>query len=200
MFNRIPRISRLCQGLVATALLAVTSTSQSAAVSNASNSWNGDFSRLIDLTATRLHVAREVALTKWDTRKPIEDSEREGVVISAAATQAEPAGVPRQLATHFFADQIEANKLVQYGLLARWHRAGKAPSDHRASLTDDIRPELDRLQGEFIRELAATDALRAAPDCYARLARATQSYSSAHKLDALYSVALDRALARVCEK
>jgi chorismate mutase len=193
MFDSTTRKSRMVKGAVASALLLAT------ALSHGASAPSGDFSRLIDLTVNRLHVAREVALTKWDTHKPIEDSEREGVVISAAAAEAAPAGVSRQLATHFFADQIEANKLVQYGLLAQWHREGQAPAERRASLTNDIRPELDRLQGEFIRELAATDGLRAKPDCAARLSQATQVYSSAHKLDALYSVALDRALARVCE-
>jgi chorismate mutase len=181
----------MCKGAVASALLLATALSHGAAAPSE------NFSRLINLTVNRLHVAREVALTKWDTHKPIEDSERESVVISAAATQAAAAEVPRQLATHFFADQIEANKLVQYGLPAQWHRKGEAPAEQRASLTNDIRPELDRLQGEFIRELAATDELRAKPDCAARLSQATQAYSSGHKLGALYAVALDRALGRV---
>jgi chorismate mutase len=82
---------------------------------------------LLDMTAARLHIARQVALSKWDSHKPIEDLPREADVIEAAAEEARAVGVPTQLATHFFADQIEANKLVQYALLAQWHGEGRAP-------------------------------------------------------------------------
>jgi chorismate mutase len=124
---------------------------------------------------------------------------READVIKAAADEARALGVPTQLATHFFADQIEANKLVQYGLLAQWHREGHAPGDKRVDLRKDIRPELDRLQQGFIKALAETKTLRAQPDCSEQLARATQEYVANHALDPLYAVAMDRALARVCE-
>ncbi len=157
------------------------------------------FLPLIDMTATRLHIARQVALAKWDTRKPVEDLPREAKVIAAAADEARALGVPATLATHFFSDQIEANKLVQYGLLAQWQREGRAPDERRVDLAKDIRPELDKLQQAFIRALADTTALRAQPDCNAQLARATQDYVSRHSLDALYAIAMDRALARVCE-
>ncbi|HVE10189.1 MAG TPA: chorismate mutase [Paraburkholderia sp.] len=161
---------------------------------------DGDpFLPLLDMTVARLHIARQVALSKWDSRKPVEDLPREAQVIKAAADDARALGVPPQLATHFFADQIEANKLVQYGLLAQWHRAGRAPDDKRVDLAKDIRPELDRLQQGFIKTLADTKTLRAQADCSVQLARATQAYVTSHALDPLYALAMDRALARVCE-
>ncbi|CAB3762731.1 chorismate mutase [Paraburkholderia humisilvae] len=158
------------------------------------------FLPLLDMTVARLHIARQVALSKWDSRKPVEDLPREAEVIKAAAEEARSLGVPPQLATHFFADQIEANKLVQYGLLAQWHRDGHAPDEKRVDLKKDIRPELDRLQQGFIKTLADTTTLRAQPDCSAQLAQATQAYVVSHALDPLYAVAMDRALARVCEQ
>jgi chorismate mutase len=157
------------------------------------------FLPLLDLTVARLHIARQVALSKWDSRKPVEDLPREAQVIKAAADDARALGVPPQLATHFFADQIEANKLVQYGLLAQWHRAGRAPDEQRVDLAKDIRPELDRLQKGFIKTLADTQTLRAQADCSVQLARTTQAYVTSHALDPLYALAMDRALARVCE-
>ncbi|GAB2909201.1 chorismate mutase [Paraburkholderia jirisanensis] len=161
---------------------------------------DGDaFLPLLDLTVARLHIARQVALSKWDSRKPVEDLPREAQVIKAAADDARALGVPPQLATHFFADQIEANKLVQYGLLAQWHRDGRAPDEKRVDLAKDIRPELDRLQKGFIKTLADTQTLRAQTDCSVQLARTTQAYAASHALDPLYALAMDRALARVCE-
>jgi chorismate mutase len=79
-------------------------------------------------------------------------------------------------------------------------RDGRAPGDKRVDLKKDIRPELDRLQQGFIKALADTTTLRAQPDCNAQLARATQQYVASHALAPLYAVAMDRALARVCEQ
>ncbi len=156
------------------------------------------FSRLIDLSATRLDIARKVVLTKWDTRQAIEDTPRENVVIAEALEEATHYGLAPSLVKQFFADQIEANKLVQYGLLAAWRRNGGAPAEPRADLKGEIRPALDKLQTSFIVELAATTRLRAEPDCVITLAKATKAYVDAHRLDPLYEVALERGLARVC--
>ncbi|GAB7523116.1 chorismate mutase [Paraburkholderia sp. 2C] len=158
------------------------------------------FLPLLDMTATRLHIARQVALTKWDSRKPVEDLPREADVIKAAVEEASTLGVPARLAARFFADQIEANKLVQYVLLAQWRRAGRAPDEKRVDLAKDIRPKLDVLQQGFIQVLADMKTLRAAQDCDVQLARATQEYVASQGLDSLYAHAMDRALARVCEK
>lgn len=158
------------------------------------------FLPLLDMTVARLHIARQVALSKWDSQKPVEDLPREAQVIKAAAEEARAFGVSTKLATDFFTDQIEANKLVQYRLLAKWHRVGHAPDEKRVDLAKDIRPELDGLQQGFIKTLADTTALRAQPNCNAQLARATQDYVTSRKLNSLYAIAMDRALARVCEK
>ena len=77
---------------------------------------NQPFLPLLDMTVARLHIARQVALSKWDSRKPVEDLPREADVIKAAAEEARSLGVPTQLATHFFADQIEAARAGRLGL------------------------------------------------------------------------------------
>lgn len=156
------------------------------------------FYPLIRLTVARLDVARDVALTKWDTRKLVEDPDREMQVISTAASESSAAGVSEHLARNFFSDQIEANKLVQYGLMAQWHREGKAPSSPRVSLTHQIRPKLDNLQTALIQQLAETESLRSKPDCATQLFATANAYAVERRLSALYSIALDRALARVC--
>lgn len=154
---------------------------------------------LIDAVSTRLMIADEVALTKWDTGKPIEDSPREQAVIAAAVRDAPAHGLSKEYAAAFFADQIEANKLVQYGLLASWHRAGSAPGTPRVDLGTKIRPVLDALHVRLLQELSTTHQLRSTQGCAADLSNAAYAYSSAHKLDALHAAALDRALARVCD-
>src|ERR1700710_720569 len=154
---------------------------------------------LFDATAGRLQIARLVVLAKWDSHQAIEDPTREAVVISTAANQAVAQGLSRAFAVRFFSDQIEANKVVQYGLLSVWRRAGKAPDEPRPDLIEDIRPRLDRLQKEVIRQLIRTQSLREEKDCPTRIARAASVYVAERHLDSLYIVAFDRALARVCQ-
>jgi chorismate mutase len=158
------------------------------------------FFPLFDATAGRLRIARQVVLAKWDSQQPIEDPTREEVVISTAANQAASKGLSREFAVRFFSDQIEANKVVQYGLLSDWRRAGKAPDEPRPNLVRDIRPHLDRLQEDFIQQLVATQSLRKEKDCPAQIAKASSLYAAEHRFNALYLVAFDRALARVCQE
>ncbi|WP_223963148.1 chorismate mutase [Paraburkholderia sabiae] len=187
------RFRLLTSSLVAVMLSA--SLSATAALGNAST-----LSALLDLTAARLRIARQVALSKWDSGKPVEDVSRESAVIAAAVVEARASGVSANLAAHFFADQIEANKLVQYALLAEWRRSGHAPADARADLAKEIRLELDRLQEGFIHVLAQSGKLRDRADCSERVSRATLEYIATHSLNSLYALAMDRALARVCER
>lgn len=159
------------------------------------------FSRLVALSAVRLDLSRQVALTKWDTRQSVADppgDPREQEVIAAASGEAGALGLSGDLAPVFFADQIEASKLVQFALMAGWRREGRAPAERRADLRSELRPALDRLRPQFIDELIATRSLRERPDCRERLADATALHVDAHRLSPLFAIALDRGLARVC--
>jgi chorismate mutase len=159
------------------------------------------FSTLVALSAARLDLSRQVALTKWDSRQPVADppgDPREQEVVAAAAQEARSRGLPGELATAFFTDQIEASKLVQFALMARWRREGGAPAEPRADLRNELRPALDRLRPRFIDELAAIRSLRERPDCRERLAHATARHVDAHGLSPLFAIGLDRGLARVC--
>ncbi|MDN0081970.1 chorismate mutase [Crenobacter sp. SG2305] len=154
---------------------------------------------LVDAVAQRLSVADQVALAKWDSGKAVEDKPREQQVIDGAVARGATLGLERDRVARFFADQIEANKLVQYVLLADWRRAGVAPATPRADLAGAIRPRLDRLQQHLLQLLAETAALRHQPDCRERFAQLAGAYVRQHDSDALYAIALDRALINVCE-
>jgi chorismate mutase len=153
---------------------------------------------LIDAVSVRLTIADQVALIKWDTGKPIEDLRREQAVIAAAVQHAAGYRLSETYAAAFFADQIEANKLIQYGLLADWHRSGSAPEGPRTDLQTTIRPQLDALDTRLLQALSAAASLRSAPDCMNALARSAHAYAIEHDYDPLHALALDRALARVC--
>lgn len=153
---------------------------------------------LVETSARRLTLARQIAFAKWDARSHVEDAAREADVMTAAVKAGQSRGLDRDFVSNFFKAQIEANKLVQYSLLATWHRAGSAPFHPAINLTT-VRARLDRLQEDLIIELADTAALRTGTACQADTARAVGRYIAIHKLDdPLMVMALGRAMAATC--
>jgi chorismate mutase len=100
----------------------------------------------------------------------------------------------------FFNAQIEANKFVQYALLADWYRSGKAPEHARVDLVKNIRPQLDEVQKSLVAGLAGTVKIRNSKMCRADMAQAVGKYVSthAHRGDPITAAILDRALAGAC--
>jgi chorismate mutase len=155
---------------------------------------------LVETSARRLLIAEQVALTKWDSGAAVEDLPREAQVIRAAVRDSDSRGLDPTLVSNFFKAQIEANKLIQYSLLADWRRSGRAPAHAPIDLVATIRPELDRVQTALIAELADTVAIRASTRCRADIAKAIGKYilGRKHEVGPLQSIALDRALAASC--
>jgi chorismate mutase len=96
--------------------------------------------------------------------------------------------------------QIEANKVVQYSLLAEWRREGRAPDHTPVNLASTIRAELDEVDKALIAELEESKVIRASASCRTDIANAVGKYASAHKkqFSPLKAIALDRALAIAC--
>lgn len=157
------------------------------------------FYPLVASMAARLHTAYPVALSKFDSGKPVYDKAREAQVIANAEGAAPAYEVAPEDAAAVFGDQIEANKISQYALLNDWRRAGRAPSTPRRPL-NDIRTELDRLQGEILRELHLVESLRTLPDCKIQVAKCVEHVSKDGKFNfnVEQRVALDRAAASIC--
>jgi chorismate mutase len=156
--------------------------------------------RLVETSARRLRIAEQVALAKWDSGAAVEDLPREAQVIRDAVRDGESRGLDPTSVLNFFKAQIEANKLIQYSLLADWRRSGRAPAHAPIDLVATIRPELDRTQTALIAELADTAAIRASTTCRADVAKAIGQYNLEHKheVEPLQSRALNRALAASC--
>jgi len=153
---------------------------------------------LVETSARRLALARPVAFAKWDARSQVEDAAREAEVIAAAVEAGQSRGFDREFVSNFFRAQIEANKLVQYSLLASWRRAGSAPFHPAINLTT-VRARLDRLQEDLISQLADTAALRSGTMCPADTGKTVGNYVAIHNSDdPLYAIALDRAMAATC--
>lgn len=142
----------------------------------------------------RLNISDLVALTKWDSGKPIQDSPREAQVIANARKQAAERKLDPDEVADLIAAQVEASKLVQYGLLAQWQAASKAPDTPRPDLTRQIRPQLDQLQNRLLQHYAAFAPYRSNPDCPNWLASARAALIK----DQLHGQALIRATGELC--
>jgi chorismate mutase len=155
---------------------------------------------LVETSAQRLVIAEQVALAKWESGTPVEDAPREAQVIVSAIKAGESRGLDQASVSNFFRAQIEANKLVQYSLLAEWHRVGKASDHTPINLANTIRPELDQLETALIAELTDTAGVRASPSCRTDIAKAVGKYVSTYKnhFTPLRAIALDRAMAASC--
>ncbi|MFJ7795674.1 chorismate mutase [Pseudomonas sp. NPDC096950] len=142
----------------------------------------------------RLNIGDLVALTKWDSGKPIQDSPREAQVIANVRQLATDRKLDPDDVGQLLAAQMEANKLVQYGLLAKWQAAGKAPDTPRPDLAKQIRPHLDELQNRLLQQYADFAPYRNDPHCASWIAKARGSLAK----DKLHELALIRATGELC--
>jgi chorismate mutase len=183
----------------ANGLMAVVLTSTTIGSVSAQNA-PGRLDPLVRTSAHRLAIAEQVALSKWDSGTAVEDASREAQVIVGAVRAGDAKGIDSASVTRFFKAQIEANKVVQYSLLADWRRGGGAPPHAPIDLAGTIRPELDQLQAELVAELAVTNAIRSGSNCRVEMAAAIGNYLQAHRKETskLTEIALDRALSESC--
>jgi chorismate mutase len=166
----------------------------------AANAATDPMRSLVQSSAQRLQLARKVALVKWYSGAPVEDPSREAEVLQKAAKDGKSMGLESTQVEEFFKAQIEANKLIQYSLLADWRRAGRAPRRAAPDLVKEIRPQLDEIETQLIQELKQSVVARSATTCPVDVAKAVGEYldSRSVKVDSLVGVALDRAMATAC--
>lgn len=191
----------LTAGALAAALLAGgTAVAASVPATSPSATVAGPYARLhplAELSARRLATADLVAAAKYGTGSPIDDPARERQVLDAVAGQARELGADPEATVRIFRDQIEANKAVQRGLFRRWDAdPSRAPAD-RPDLAE-VREEINRVNGELVRSVAASSVARTAPYCGGVLTAAAARVRQEDRLDALHSAALGRALRSVC--
>ncbi|GHA18100.1 chorismate mutase [Streptomyces purpurascens] len=153
---------------------------------------------LTQLLAERLLLADKVAAAKYGTDTPIDDPAREAQILDDVRARAAVLGLDPDAVAAVFRDQIEANKLVQRGLYARWDaNPGERPTE-RPDLAKEVRPALDRITTQLLTALQATEQARAVPSCGPRLTTAAAWSACTHRLDALHLKGLARAVPSVC--
>jgi len=105
----------------------------------------GEIDHLLDLIARRLALMPSVARWKRSRGVPIEDLEREAVVLAAAEREASHAGLAASGLRGFFEVQIRLAKQIQ-------RRSPEGPPT--LELRSQLRPALIRLGGRITRSLA----------------------------------------------
>ncbi len=113
---------------------------------------NSDIETLFQLINERLSYMEHVALYKENTKTPIEDIQREAVVIDNAVESANELGLFGPSVESFFRVQISVAKAVQYRYRADW--LSTPPTFVPLDLQQVIRPKLSELGESIVKELA----------------------------------------------
>ncbi len=153
--------------------------------------------RLAKLAAERALTADQVAASKWLSGRSIEDPVRERQVLEGMDAQARELGVDRALVQEFFKDQIEANKLIQYGLHEYW-RNNPAAAPMQGPDLDQVRVEINRINAGMLTAIREYQPLLSESRCAAAVARAHSQVAENMKLDELHKKGLRRALQGLC--
>jgi chorismate mutase-like protein len=124
---------------------------------------------LRSLIDARLLLGEDVARYKWNTHGAIEDPPREARVIESVLPQAVALGLPADRATAFFRAQIEASKILQHELFARWQREGQGHFDGVPDLAGATRARFDQLTPRLLHALADNAAILADPARHAEV-------------------------------
>jgi chorismate mutase len=112
---------------------------------------------LVSLTRRRLELGEQVAAAKFGSGQPIEDPEREAMVLRDVARRAAEIGLDPEVGTSYFLTQIDASKRLQRRLHTMWRERPDSRPDFSPNLDAEVRPELDRLTGEILLALKAID-------------------------------------------
>ncbi len=113
-----------------------------------------DSDSLAQLIVMRLDLMDEVAAYKFLNDVPVEDREREAVVLSRAVEAAEDAGLDGATTVAFFSAQIEAAKAIQSCWIERWRRGDASAPAAAPDLTGAIRPRLIEIGDTMIAAIA----------------------------------------------
>jgi chorismate mutase len=165
----------------------------------ASASAVGPLGPLTQLVIQRLLVSDQVAASKFGTSQPIDDPTREQQELASVRQSAVTLGIDPDATVRFFQQQIDASKVVQRGLFARWTAHPDQAPTTKPDLTT-IRGELDQLTTQLLQQLVAQQGLlsHGGIECVVPLTVAQITGEVTDHLDALHRDALSVALQSAC--
>lgn len=156
---------------------------------------------LVALVLQRLNTADAVIAAKWVGARgqapAVDDPAREREVYDSMGRAGAELGLPQPWVRQVFFGQIEANKMVQRGLIARW-RFDPAAAPVASPNLAAVRPLIDRANDGIVRQLALHRAELSGPGCAPRLSASVFAIFGGGRSDGLHEAALVRAAAALC--
>lgn len=149
------------------------------------------------LIVRRIALADPVARSKWLSGTPIDDPQREEVVMDDAVRRAEEQGADTALVQRVFRAQIEASKTVQRGLIEEWKEHPDAAPTSAPDL-GAVRSELDEIGGSLVVALQHAASVAESPDCLSAVAAERERDEAS--LDDLHRTAVETAWQTFCAK
>lgn len=120
---------------------------------------------LRSILEARLALMPYVARYKWDGKLPIEDVDRESIILARTVEQAAQLGIDRAYAETMVNAQMTAAKMIQMRHVAIWQLAPEeAETLETKDLITEIRPEISELTARLLSSVAElkTDKQRCA--------------------------------------
>lgn len=152
---------------------------------------------LVALSKERLKLASLVAENKAQMCKAVEDPEREKEILQVIVKQAEDQyGLDARFVEPFFKAQMEANKLLQYGILMDANKKNKKPSP--IINLNQVRVKVDELNHEILRNLKDVQKEIASGKCIESVNAALDAELNQAQ-DFLYKAALIRAMSSLVD-
>ncbi|PPG98216.1 gamma subclass chorismate mutase AroQ [Rathayibacter rathayi] len=149
------------------------------------------------LIVQRIDLADPVAGSKWLSGAPIDDAQREAVVVDEAVQRATEQGVDTELVRRVFRAQIEASKVVQRGLMEQWKQhPDEAPTS--APELGAVRTRLDEIGGSLVNILGQAASIAASPECPSLVAAERERDTA--NLDDLHRTGVETAWQTFCSE
>lgn len=111
-----------------------------------------DVRSAVDLMGERLDLMKSVAAWKYAKGMAVADAAREQKVLEATLAQAQALGIEPQAARQLFALQIQLARRVQQHYVDEW-RSGRGQPGPLRDLDSDLRPALDRIGAQLLRQI-----------------------------------------------
>lgn len=111
------------------------------------------FQTLVHLVDQRLSYMKDVAAYKWVNQLPIEDVQREEIVLNKSMSAASKLGLDSLSTYSFFETQITLAKTIQQFWFDQWAKDGFVNYNY-ADLKTEIRPALLELGDDILKTLA----------------------------------------------
>lgn len=152
---------------------------------------------LVALSKERLKLASLVAENKAQMCKAVEDPDREKEILQVIVKTAhDQYGLDAHFVEPFFKAQMEANKLLQYGILMEANRKNKKPSP--IINLNQVRVKVDELNHEILKNLKDVQQEMAGGKCIEAVNTALEAELAATQ-DFLYKAALIRAMSSLVD-